>query len=185
MYRIDDLLQKRGSTVFHITGIRHCNYKDKADAFIEEAAISMATVIFLPEKANQYDHEAVSCLHGSKLNGHVATYDLEKYHILAEKEDTDHLSGHFGRFSANVEDHLLKLYMPGTITMDEISDYLKNIDKQKDALYGSWQHDAIDHYLVQSDQQRKAIALKNCLNSSVATKVFTKNDGGNDDPDTE
>lgn len=160
LYRkeIDDLLQKRGSTVFHITGIRHCDYKDKADAFIEEAAISMATVIFLPEKANQYDHEAVSCLHGSKLIGHVATYDLEKYHILAEKEDADHLSGHFGRFSANVEDHLLKLYMPGTITMDEISDYRKNIDKQKDALYGSWQHDAIDHYLVQSDQQRKAIA---------------------------
>lgn len=31
----------------------------------------------------------------------------------------------------------------------------------------------------------KAIALKNGLNSSVATKVFTKSDGGNDDPDTE
>lgn len=31
----------------------------------------------------------------------------------------------------------------------------------------------------------KAIALKNGLNSSVATKVFTKSDGGNGDPDTE
>lgn len=63
LYRkeIDDLLQKRGSTVFHITGIRHCDYKDKADAFIEEAAKSMMKVSFLPEKANQYDHEAVSC----------------------------------------------------------------------------------------------------------------------------
>ena len=30
----------------------------------------------------------------------------------------------------------------------------------------------------------KAIALKNGLNSSVATKVFTKS-SGNDDPDTE
>lgn len=169
LYRkeIDDLLQKRGSTVFHITGIRHCDYKDKADAFIEEAAKSMLKVSFLPEKANQYDHEAVSCRYGRKRIGRVATYDLEKYYILAEKNDTEQLTGHFGHFSANVEDHLLKLYMPGIVTMDEISDYRKKIDKQKDALYGSWKHDAIDHYLVHSRHQEDAIACISQLKENV------------------
>ena len=167
MKEIDDLLQKRGSTVFHITGIRHCDYKDKADAFIEEAAKSMLKVSFLPEKANQYDHEAVSCRYGRKRIGRVATYDLEKYYILAEKNDTEQLTGHFGHFSANVEDHLLKLYMPGIVTMDEISDYRKKIDKQKDALYGSWKHDAIDHYLVHSRHQEDAIACISQLKENV------------------
>lgn len=169
LYRkeIDDLLQKRGSTVFHITGIRHCDYKDKADAFIEEAAKSMMKVSFLPEKANQYDHEAVSCRYGRKRIGRVATYDLEKYYILAEKNDTEQLTGHFGHFSANVKDHLLKLYMPGIVTMDEISDYRKKIDKQKDALYDSWKHDAIDHYLVHGRHQEDAIACISQLKENV------------------
>lgn len=164
---IDALMLKRGSTVFHITGIRHCDYKDNADAFIKEAAKSMLKVCFLPEKANQYDSESVSCRHGRKMIGYVATYDLEKYYILAEKNDTDQLTGHFGRFSANVEDHLLKLYMPDTITMDEISNYRKKIDEQKDTLYGSWKHNAIDHYLVHSRQQDDAIACISQLKEHV------------------
>lgn len=160
LYRkeIDDLLQRRGSTVLHITGIRHCHYKDNADSFIKNAAETMLNVSFFPEKANPQDHEAVVCRHGKKKIGYVATYDLEKYNILAEKNDTTQLTGHFGRFSANVEDHLLKLYMPGIITMDEMSEYRKKIDVQKDAIYGSWKHDAIDHYLVHSEQQEEAIA---------------------------
>lgn len=158
---------KRGSTVFHITGIRHGDYKEEASAFIEKAAKSMLKVCFLPEKANQYDSESVSCRHGRKMIGYVATYDLEKYYILAEKNDTDQLTGHFGRFSANVEDHLLKLYMPDTITMDEISNYRKKIDEQKDTLYGSWKHNAIDHYLVHSRQQDDAIACISQLKEHV------------------
>ncbi|MCR5065383.1 MAG: hypothetical protein K6A67_06385 [Bacteroidales bacterium] len=77
------------------------------------------------------------------------------------------MSGHFGRFSANVEDHLLKLYMPDTITLDEISEYRKKIDKQKDALYGSWKHDAIEHYLVHSSHQDESIACISQLKNQV------------------
>ena len=164
---INDLMIGRGCTKFHITGIRHCDYKDNAGAFIEEAAKSMLKVCFLPEKANQYDSESVSCRHGRKKIGYVATYDLEKYYILAEKNDTEQLTGHFGHFSANIEDHLLKLYMPDTITMDEISDYRKKIDEQKDALYGSWKHDAIEHYLVHSRQQDDAVACISQLKEHV------------------
>ncbi|MCR5192274.1 MAG: hypothetical protein K6D59_03120 [Bacteroidales bacterium] len=155
---IDELLQRRGKTALHITGIRHCHYKDNADAFIKNAAETMLNVSFFPEKANPQDHEAVVCRYGKKKIGYVATYDLEKYNILAEKNDTAQLTGHFEHFSANVEDHILKLYMPGTITMDEMSEYRKKIDVQKDAIYGSWKHDAIDHYLVHSEQQEEAIA---------------------------
>ena len=158
---------KRSRTVFHITGIRHCDFKDNADAFIKEAAKTMMKVSFLPEKANQYDHEAVSCRHGRKKIGYVATYDLEKYYILTEKNDTDQLTGQFGHLSANVEDHLLKLYIPGVITLEEISKHRKKIDEQKDALYGSWKHDAIDHYLVHSRQQDDAIACISQLKEYV------------------
>ena len=164
---IDGLLQRRGSTVFHITGIRYCDYKDNADAFIEDAAKSMLMVSSLPEKANPLDREAVVCRYGRKRIGYVATYDLEKYYILAEKDDTDQLTGHFGRFSANIEDHLLKLYMPGTVTLDEISDYRKKIGKQKDAIYGAWKHDAIDHYLVHSRHQDDAIVCISQLKEHV------------------
>ena len=169
LYRkeIDDLLQKRSSTVFHITGIRHCDYKKTADAFIVEAAKTMLSASLFPEMTNQYDSEAVSCRRGRKKIGYVATYDLEKYTILAKKNDDDHLTGHFGHFSANIEDHLLKLYIPGVITLDEISEHRKNIDEQKDALYGSWKHDAIDHYLVHSDQQEEAIACISQLKEHV------------------
>lgn len=155
---INDLMQRRECTVFNITGIRHCDYMNTVDAFIVEAAKTMLSASLFPEKTNQYDSEAVSCRRGRKKIGYVATYDLEKYIILAKKNDDDHLTGHFGHFSANIEDHLLKLYIPGVITLDEICEHRKKIDEQKDALYGSWKHDAIDHYLVHSDQQEEAIA---------------------------
>lgn len=164
---IDDLMQRRECTVFNITGIRHCDYKNTVDAFIVEAAKTMLSASLFPEKTNQYDSEAVSCRRGRKKIGYVATYDLEKYAILAKKNDDDHLTGLFGHFSANVEDHLLKLYIPGVITLDEISEHRKIIDEQKDALYGSWKHDAIDHYLVHSDQQEEAIACISQLKEHV------------------
>lgn len=164
---INDLMQRRECTVFNITGIRHCDYKNTVDAFIVEAAKTMLSASLFPEKANQYDSEAVSCRRGRKKIGYVATYDLEKYTILAKKNDADHLTGHFGHFPANIEDHLLKLYIPGVITLDEISEHRKIIDEQKDALYGSWKHDAIDHYLVHSDQQEEAIACISQLKEHV------------------
>lgn len=165
--KINALMLKRGSTVFHITGIRHGDYKEEASAFIEKAAKTMLSVCFFQEKTNQYDHEAVSCRHGRSKIGYVATYDLEKYYILVEKNDTDHLTGHFGHFSANVEDHLLKLYMPDTITLDDIYEYRRKIDKRKDELYGSWKHDAIDYYLVYSRHQEDAIACISQLKEHV------------------
>lgn len=164
---INDLMQRRECTVFNITGIRHCDYMNTVDAFIVEAAKTMLSASLFPEKANQYDSEAVSCRRGRKKIGYVATYDLEKYTILAKKNDADHLTGHFGHFPANIEDHLLKLYIPGVITLDEISEHRKIIDEQKDALYGSWKHDAIDHYLVHSDQQEEAIACISQLKEHV------------------
>ena len=153
---INNLMLKRGSTVLHITGIRHCDFKDNPDAFIEEAAKKMLYAGLFPEIANQYDCESVSCRYGRKKIGFVTTYDLEKYYILAEKDNADHLTGHFGQFSADVEDHLLKLYMPGTITLDDITEYRKKVESKKDAIYGSWKYDAIDHYLVHSEQQDEA-----------------------------
>lgn len=164
---INDLMIGRGCTKFHITGIRHCDFKDKADEFIEEAAKRMLNVSFFQEKANPYDHEAVSCRHGRKQIGYVTTYDLEKYYILAGKDSADHLTGHFGRFSANIEDHLLKLYVPGSITLDDISEYRKKLNNQKDKLYGSWKHDAIDQYLVHSRHQNEAIACISQLKEHV------------------
>ena len=164
---INDLIIKRGCTRFHITGIRHCDFKDKADEFIEEAARKMLSVSFFQEKANPYDHEAVSCRHGRKQIGYVATYDLEKYYILAGKDSSDHLTGHFGRFSANIEDHLLKLYVPGSITLDNISEYREEVNNLKDKLYGSWKHDAIDQYLVHSRHQNEAIACISQLKEHV------------------
>lgn len=158
---------RRGRTVFHITGIRHCDFKEETDAFIEKAAKTMLSVCFFPERTNQYDHEAVLCRYGRKRIGYIATYDLEKYHILAEKNDTDQLTGHFGHFSANVEDHMLKLYIPSVITLEEISKHRKKIDEQKDALYGSWKHNAIDHYLVHSRQQDDATACISQLKKRV------------------
>lgn len=155
---IDKLLQERGFTVLHITAIRYCDCKDNIDEFIAKAANSMRNVSFLPEEANKYDHDAVSCRYGKKRIGYVATYDLEKYHILAEKNDTSLLIGHFGRFSANVEHHLLKPYINGVVTTDDISDYRRKTAEQKDKLYGSWQHDAIATCLVRSRQQDDAIA---------------------------
>lgn len=53
---INDLIIRRGSTKFHITGIRHCDFKDKVDDFIRDAAQKMQNVILMPEEANQYDH---------------------------------------------------------------------------------------------------------------------------------
>lgn len=167
--KINDLISRRGSTKFHITGIRHCDFKDKADEFIRDAAQKMLSVSFFPEKANPYDHEAVSCRHGRKQIGYVTTYDLEKYYILAVKDNADHLTGHFGRFSANIEDHLLKLYVPGSITLDDISQYRNKVNKQKDQLYGSWNHDAIDHFLVHSRHQDDAIACIGQLKEHVLT----------------
>lgn len=165
--KINDLMIGRDCTKFHITGIRHCDFKDEAEDFIKEAAEKMLNVSFFPEKANRYDHEAVSCRHGRKQIGYVTTYDLEKYYILAGKNNTDHLTGHFGHFSANIEDHLLKLYISGSITLDDISEYRNKVKNQKNELYGSWEHDAIDQYLVHSRHQDDAIACISQLKEHV------------------
>lgn len=90
---INDLIIRRGSTKFHITGIRHCDFKDKADDFIRDAAQKMQNVILQLEEANLHDPEAVVCRSGNNKIGYVSVYDLEKYHILARKEDSDHLTG--------------------------------------------------------------------------------------------
>ena len=162
---INDLIIRRGSTKFHITGIRHCDYKDKADDFIRKAAQRMQNVMLLPEEANQYDQASVVCRSGSKKIGYVSVYDLEKYQILTRKEDSDYLTGHF--FFGNMGDHLLDLSVAGTITLDDIRDYRKEVDKQKKEQYGSWKHDAIKRFLVHSRHQDDA---KACI---IQMKEFT------------
>ena len=153
---INDLIGRRGSTKFHITGIRHCDFKDKADDFIREAARKRLYVILQPEEANHYDPGAVSCYSGNKKVGYVSIYDLEKYQILAGKEDSDHLTGYV--YLGNTGDHLLELSVAGTITLDDIRDYRKEIDKKKGEDYGLWEHDAIKRYLVHSRLQDDAKA---------------------------
>lgn len=153
---INDLIIRRGSTKFHITGIRHGYFKDRADDFIREAAKKKREAILQPEEDNPYDHEAVACYSGNKLVGYVAVYDLEKYRILASKDDSDHLAGRF--ISGNTDDHLLDLSVIGAISMDDTKDYRKEIDRQKDELYRSWNHNAIKQYLVRSQHQKAARA---------------------------
>ena len=153
---INDLIIKRGSTLFHITGIRHCDFKDNADDFIREAAQKMLYVILQPEEANLHDPEAVVCRSGNKKIGYVSVYDIEKYQILANKEDSDHLTGYF--FSGNTGDHLLDLSVAGTVTLDDIRDYRKEVDKQKKEQFSSWEHDAIKRFLVHSRHQDDAKA---------------------------
>ena len=153
---INDLISRRDSTKFHITGIRHCDFKDKADDFIRDAAQKMQNVILLPEEANQYDQASVVCRSGNKKIGYVSVYDLEKYQILARKDDSDHLTGHF--FFGNTGDHLLDLSVPGIVTLDDIRDYRKEVDRQKKEQYGSWKHDAIKCFLVHSRLQDDAKA---------------------------
>lgn len=162
---INDLIIRRGSTKFHITGIRHCDYKDKADDFIRKATQRMQNVMLLPEEANQYDQASVVCRSGNKKIGYVSVYDLEKYQILARKEDSDHLTGHF--FFGNTGDHLLDLSVAGIVTLDDIRDYRKEVDKQKKEQYGSWKHDAIKRFLVHSRHQDDA---KACI---IQMKEFT------------
>lgn len=153
---INDLIIRRGSTKFHITGIRHCDFKDKADDFIRDAAQKMQNVILQLEEANLHDPEAVVCRSGNNKIGYVSVYDLEKYHILARKEDSDHLTGHF--FSGNTGDHLLDLSVAGIITMDDIRNYRKEVDRQKNEQYGLWKCNAIKRYLVHSRHQDDAKA---------------------------
>lgn len=153
---INDLMIGRGCTKFHITGIRHCDFKDKADVFIRDAAHKMQNVILQREEANLYDPEAVICYSGNKQIGYVSTYDLEKFQILAKKDDANYLTGHF--FFGNTGDHLLDLSVAGTITMDDIHDYRKEVDKLKKEQYGSWKHDAIKLNLVHSRHQDDAKA---------------------------
>ena len=153
---INDLIIKRGCTKFHITGIRHCDFKGKADDFIRDAAKKMQNVILMPEEANQYDQASVVCRTGNKKIGYVSVYDLEKYQILAGKEDSDHLTGHF--FFGNTGDHLLDLSVAGIVTLDDVRDYRKEVDRQKKEQYGSWKHDAIKRFLVHSRHQEDAKA---------------------------
>lgn len=151
---INDLIIRRGSTKFHITEIRHCDFKDKADDFIRDAAQKMQNVILMPEEANQYDHASVVCRSGNRKIGYVSVYDLEKYQILAGKEDSDHLTGHF--FFGNTGDHLLDLSVAGIVTLDDIRDYRKEVDRQKKEQYSSWKHDAIKRFLVHGRHQEDA-----------------------------
>lgn len=154
--KINDLMIGRGCTKFHITGIRHCDFKDTADDFIRKAAQKMLNVILLPEETNQYDPASVVCRSGNKMIGYVSVYDLEKYQILARKEDSDHLTGHF--FFGNTGDHLLDLSVSGIVTLDDIRDYRKEVDRQKKEQFSLWKHDAIKRYLVHSRLQDDAKA---------------------------
>ncbi len=154
--KINDLIIKRDCTKFHITGIRHCDFKDKADDFIRNAAQKMQNVILMPEEANQYDQASVVCRSGNRKIGYVSVYDLEKYQILAGKEDSDHLTGHF--FFGNTGDHLLDLSVAGIVTLDDIRDYRKEVDRQKKEQYSSWKHDAIKRFLVHGRHQEDAKA---------------------------
>lgn len=195
LYRkeIDDLMQRRECTVFNITGIRHCDYKDKADAFIEEAAISMETVIFLPEKANQYDHEAVSCLHFAFSPTISAALTVAGDGSTSGGEGGSNggntgSGGTGGSGTSTVSAPTISGSTPfavsTTVTMTAESGaeirYTTNgtTPTASSTLYSA-------PLTLTATTTVKAIALKNGLNSSVATKVFTKNDGGNDDPDTE
>ena len=153
---INDLISRRGRTKFHITGIRHCDFKDMADDFIRDAAQKMQNVILMPEEANQYDQASVVCRSGNRKIGYVSVYDLEKYQILAGKEDSDHLTGHF--FFGNTGDHLLDLSVAGIVTLDDIRDYRKEVDRQKKEQYSSWKHDAIKRFLVHGRHQEDAKA---------------------------
>lgn len=153
---INDLISRRGNTKFHITGIRHCDFKDKADDFIRDAAQKMQNVILMPEEANQYDQASVVCRSGNRKIGYVSVYDLEKYQILTGKEDSDHLTGHF--FFGNTGDHLLDLSVAGIVTLDDIRDYRKEVDRQKKEQYSSWKHDAIKRFLVHGRHQEDAKA---------------------------
>lgn len=152
----DNLMQKSDHTVFLITGIRFGDYKDNTDAFIQEAAQKRLEVILMPDDANPFDPEAVVCYWGNKHIGYVATYDLEKFHILARKNGSENLTGRF--FYGDTKDHFLKLSVTGTITLDDIYDYRKEVDKQKEELYGEWEHDAIKCYPVRSRHTNDAKA---------------------------
>ncbi len=152
----DNLMQKSDHTVFLITGIRYGDYKDDADAFIREAAQKKLEVILMPDNANPVDREAVMCYWGNKKIGVVASYDLEKFHILTRKNDSEHLTGHF--FYGDTKDHFLKLSVTGTITSDDINDYRKEVDKQKEELYGTWEHGAIKYNLVSNRHENDAKA---------------------------
>ena len=153
---ISELMTMRGSTTMHITGIRHGDFRETAESFIDDAARKRLSASLFPEKANPLDHKAVVCRRGKLLVGHVATYDLEKYYILAAKEDADHLSGHFAR--GIQEDHLLEMHINSTLTYDDILDYRTQTLADKSKEYGGWHHEAIDQYLVHSHQQDEAIA---------------------------
>ncbi len=153
---INDLISRRGNTKFHITGIRHCDFKDKADDFIRDAAQKMQDVILMPEEANQYDQASVVCRSGNRKIGYVSVYDLEKDQIVTGKEDSDHLTVHF--VFGNMGDHLLDLSVAGIVTLDDIRDYRKEVDRQKKEQYSSWKHDAIKRFLVHSRHQEDAKA---------------------------
>ncbi len=152
----DNLMQKSDHTVFLITGIRFGDYKDNTDAFIQEAAQKRLEVILMPDDANPFDPEAVVCYWGNKKIGVVASYDLEKFHILTRKNDNGHLTGRF--FHGDTKDHFLKLSVTGTITSDDINDYRKEVDKQKEELYGTWEHGAIKYNLVSNRHENDAKA---------------------------
>ena len=152
----DNLMQKSDHTVFLITGIRFGDYKDNTDAFIQEAAQKRLEVILMPDDANPFDPEAVVCYWGNKQIGFVATYDLEKFHILTRKNDSEHLTGRF--FYGDTKNHFLKLSVTGTITSDDIYDYRKEVDKQKEELYGKWEHGAIKCNLVSNRHKNDAKA---------------------------
>ncbi len=166
---IEELMIKRGYTTFHITGIRYCDYKGQADEFIEEAAREKREAILMPEEANPYDPDAVVCYSRDKLIGYASIYDLEKYYALARKNGADHLTGHF--CNGNPEDHLLDLSVAGTVTPDDLQEYRRESDRQKDEQYGSWPHDAIKRCLVHSRHQNDA---KACLNqmTEFTLKLF-------------
>ena len=152
--KVCELMNERGFTQFSITGIRHHDQQEKADDFIRLAPEQELTATLLPDTANPFDHEAVSCYVGNNQVGYVAAYELEKYQVLAAQRESDHLTGQF--VSGSVDHHMLWLKVQETLTLEGIAHYRKEVDRQKNTLYGNWQHDAIDQYLVHCRQQNLA-----------------------------
>lgn len=153
---INQLIVERGATKFHITGIRYADHKDRADEYIVEAAKKRAEAILMSDRANMYDTDAVMCYSEGKKVGCSSVYDLEKYSILANRDQADHLGGFF--IKGDTKDHYLELCVSGVVTLDDIEVFRKEVDQKKEAQYGAWQHDAIERYIVHSRHQDDARA---------------------------
>ncbi len=153
----------------------------------------METVIFLPEKANQYDHEAVSCLHFAFSPTISAALTVAGDGSTSGGEGGSN-GGNTGSGGTGGTSTVSAPTISGSTPFAESTTVTMTAESGAEIRYttngtsptaSSILYSAPLTLTATTTTTVKAIALKNGLNSSVATKVFTKNDGGNDDPDTE